>query len=875
MTLDNVDSRDALFLALAVLGWADEAALAAVLDTARDSGATFAALAHHPDVTADTGILTPTPDAAARALAELETADAPRYRALHERAVAHLAARLRDGDERAQASFETAFTRLANRLLTDDPVAFCELVDSVRHVAARPGRDADMRGFFQALALGLSGRPDDAVAAFNTLLAAPDLDEEVSGRALNARAYYNSVTGRLEDAQRDYRRCLALWRASSNRLREGITLLNLGILGYDLHQYADAETSLSHAIAAFTEVGSAQHIASAQNELGLVYRDQGHWDEALACFEAVATRRRADSALDSLGRALNNIGEVRLFQGRIEEAEGAFNDALAAMQTADFAVDARLNLGLARQVAGDLDGAQAAFQAALDTALAIGRRDILAEVYYRLGEVARRRGDDVAALERLGDAAGVIEATREPLQDEGLKISLLGRWQQVYEALVLQCLAMSRVDDAFAWSERARARAFADAVAAQRGATAESVAWGQVTVASVDEVRATLAPGVALLSYFTTGVMAREIPLLQALPAKSALREHLLTPARTLLFTVTRHAITAAVCPVDPNALAPTSARGNDPQRFLAPQVLRRLYSFLLAPTEAVLRSRRLFIVPHGPLHTMPFAAIPCPEGEPLAHAGGPRLAFIPSATVFVHHCRAAHTLRETSLACLAVGYNGPPEVSRLRHTEAEAEFVAHLTGGIAHTGPDAKRLLLGERAPDARWLHLACHGQFRPDAPLDSFLETGEGERVTALEILENWRLRAELVTLSACETGVSHILRGDEPLGLVRAFLYAGARAALVSLWPVEDLPTFLLMQRFYQALSTEDTSDPAEALRDAQEWLRTLPADAARGLARLASGDLAETSSGLEDMASSAFPFAEPRHWAAFIVVGGACG
>ena len=801
--------------------------------------------------------------------------DAPRYCALHERAVAYLADCLRAGDRRPQLAFGAALTRLANRLLTDDPVAFCTLVDNVRDVAIGPGRDADMLTFFQALAFGLEGRPDDAVAAFNILLAAPTLDEEVVGRALNARAYYNSITGRLEDAQRDYRACLALWRASGNRLREGITLLNLGILGYDLRQYGDAEVNLAEAITAFTEVGSAQHIASAQNELGLVYRDQGRWDDALACFEAVATRRRADGALDSLGRALNNIGEVRLFQGRLDEAERAFDASLAAMQTADFAVDARLNLGLVRQVGGDLDGAQAAFEKALDTARAVGRRDILAEVYYRLGDAARRRGDDEAGLHHLAEAARVIEATREPLQDEGLKISLLGRWQQVYEALVLQCLALDHVEDAFAWSERARARAFADAVAAQQGALSADAAWGTGAVASADEVRAALAEDVTLLSYFTTGVTAREIPLLQALPAKSVLREHLLTPARTLLFTVTRHAMTAAVCPVDPNALAPTSARGNDPQRFLAPQVLRRLYDFLLAPAAATLPSRRLFIVPHGPLHTMPFAAIPLPDGEPLVRADGARLAFMPSATIFVHHCRGARALPTPALPCLAVGYNGSPEVSQLRHTEAEAQFVAHLTGGVAHVGADAKAPLLAEAAPTARWLHFACHGQFRPDAPLESFLETGAGERLTALAVLQGWRLRADLVTLSACETGVSHILRGDEPLGLVRAFLYAGARAALVSLWPVEDLPTFLLMQRFYQALSAQRAPDPAEALRDAQDWLRTLSADAARNLARLASDSLPDTFNSLDKMDADSRPFAAPRHWAAFLIVGGACG
>ena len=155
-------------------------------------------------------------------------------------------------------------------------------------------------------------------------------------------------------------------------------------------------------------------------------------------------------------------------------------------------------------------------------------------------------------------------------------------------------------------------------------------------------------------------------------------------------------------------------------------------------------------------------------------------------------------------------------------------------------------------------------------EQPLQSYLETGQGERIAAHEIMESWHLQAELVTLSACQTGVSRVLRGDEPMGLIRAFLYAGAKAVLVTQWPVEDLATCLLMVRFYQELANKNSALSA-ALGSAQQWLRELTVSQARWA--LDALPVAVPASALfADLPADARPFAEPRHWAAFMVVQG---
>jgi CHAT domain-containing protein len=129
----------------------------------------------------------------------------------------------------------------------------------------------------------------------------------------------------------------------------------------------------------------------------------------------------------------------------------------------------------------------------------------------------------------------------------------------------------------------------------------------------------------------------------------------------------------------------------------------------------------------------------------------------------------------------------------------------------------------LRRHAPRADVLHLACHGQFRPDNPLFSALRLGDGW-LTVRDAYD-LDLTCGLATLSACETGVSAVAPGDELIGLARGFFSAGAPSVLVSLWNVDDDSTARLMGLFYCRLRAGDR--PAAALRYAQrELLRKQP-------------------------------------------------
>jgi len=101
-----------------------------------------------------------------------------------------------------------------------------------------------------------------------------------------------------------------------------------------------------------------------------------------------------------------------------------------------------------------------------------------------------------------------------------------------------------------------------------------------------------------------------------------------------------------------------------------------------------------------------------------------------------------------------------------------------------------------------ARLIHIASHALFRPDNPMFSSIQLHD----TELNFFDIYNLRtsAALVTLSGCGTGLSSVVAGDELLGLVRGFLYAGTTSVLISLWDVNDRTTSDLMRYFYGHLA-----------------------------------------------------------------------
>jgi CHAT domain-containing protein len=253
-------------------------------------------------------------------------------------------------------------------------------------------------------------------------------------------------------------------------------------------------------------------------------------------------------------------------------------------------------------------------------------------------------------------------------------------------------------------------------------------------------------------------------------------------------------------------------------------------------------------------------------------------VSYAPSATVFagLHGDRPA--AGEPSL--LAVGDPTDPGdgAAPLPGTRAEVAAVARLFAN--------PRVLLGADASEAnldqlaggdlgrfRYIHFATHGLLDDRRPLASALALAGGGRLTAERVLRTWKLQAELVTLSACNSGRGEYTGGDGYLGFAQAFFRAGARSTVVSLWPVDDRATALLMGRFYAALLGTPGVGKAEALAEARRWLRDLPAAEVAKFDRELPADVPRGTRREGDVptGSDAKPFAHPRYWSAFVLIG----
>ncbi|MFI6002103.1 CHAT domain-containing protein [Streptomyces sp. NPDC051366] len=238
-----------------------------------------------------------------------------------------------------------------------------------------------------------------------------------------------------------------------------------------------------------------------------------------------------------------------------------------------------------------------------------------------------------------------------------------------------------------------------------------------------------------------------------------------------------------------------------------------------------------LWFVGHDVLHLLPLHAAPLPGGEWLLDRNP--VCYAPSATV-MRHCR--RKVRGRGRGALVVGDPG----GDLPHAREEARAVGSVLGADPLIGAraDREKVLAHLEREDPALLHFACHGFFDAVDPLSSGigLAGGGDARLTVRDLL-TVRLHPDLVTLSACRTGLHRLAPGDELIGLSRALLYAGARAAVLTLWNVSDFSTRLLMARFYTALrtaadlpdSTAPTRSPAEALREAQLHVKSLTAQA----------------------------------------------
>jgi CHAT domain-containing protein len=243
-------------------------------------------------------------------------------------------------------------------------------------------------------------------------------------------------------------------------------------------------------------------------------------------------------------------------------------------------------------------------------------------------------------------------------------------------------------------------------------------------------------------------------------------------------------------------------------------RLAKSLYDLLLRPASPRLRTH-LTLVPHSPLHYLPFAALHDGQDWLLKKHS---VRMLPSAGV--EDLLASMPKQSGQNMLIFANPATGTSANDLPNAELEAQ-------AIARQYPDSRMLTraaaseraLRSKSTPYRYIHLATHGKFQSSAPLKSFLllaADDEYDGLLTVDEIYGLKLNADLVSLSACETGLGRGSAGDDVVGLVRGFFYSGARSLLASYWAVDDQATSELMQHFYANLKRMNKRD---ALRNAQ--------------------------------------------------------
>ena len=551
-------------------------------------------------------------------------------------------------------------------------------------------------------------------------------------------------------------------------------------------------------------------------------------------------------------------------------ALAAVEPVFADVHAAGWLLQTRWLMGVLARLEGRLEEARARLSATLAAAQAALIAPVAQRCVTELGLVALAAGNVVEAEQHFRAAVTQIEAMRAPLPAEEFQIGFIGDKLTPYLNLVRLCLAdgsPARRAEALDYVERSRARALIDRLGGQRETPAPRDEYEAALFAQLEQLRHELNWFYSQLGRPESGAGARSSTEVDALHqaarnhetaildltrqlqqrsgggsgsaqtfdlaqlqrdlgSDTALVEYFWLEEGALAFVVTGAALHVVELTCD-EAEVETALQqfhfqlgalrhaGAHLQRHM-PALIQRvqrplatLYDLLLAPLLGYLGDRRLVVAPQRSLHYVPFHALY--DGEHYLIETR-EVSAAPSATL-LHHCLAAPAppLRRALLL-------GLPDAYAPRVADEVAAIAPLFADTVTLLGEAATRTGLEQHAPAADLVHLACHGRFRGDSPFFSALHLADGW-MTVRDAYA-LRLRCGLVTLSACETGLSALMPGDELIGLARGFFLAGAPALVVSLWMVDDAATAELMTAFYRALLAG--LRPAAALRQAQSTL-----------------------------------------------------
>ena len=624
---------------------------------------------------------------------------------------------------------------------------------------------------------------------------------------------FDSAQARLRDAETVTSLSAegaALYEREAIKLR-GYQYCSHAVALAERGEFRQSVRAASKALHLGQEGGNDDLVAHSMRDLAIAYSYSGNLDLAEQ-YARDAFKHEAKDPQVIAGPAYKVLGDVAVRRGQLAEAIGHYEQA-SASSSDRFRPLVQISLANAYVTAGKAQEARALYEK-----ITVPQEPALRQTYRRgLGNlllaegktnealkyfseaadeaggvdaaynrlwaqegIARAQlalGDKAAARQAYVGAARSVEAVRARFRSEEFKAGLFGDVQTIFERAIGLSMDAGDVETAWVLSEQSRSRALLDIVRGRVATVADMPGPGQgTTLVSLDQVRGVLREGETIVEFHSLD-------------------------DRLVAWVVRKGGMTGIVIERPKAALA-ADVEDFRKSIFTRDRAVREkaaaLHRLLIAPLQLV-PGERLLIVPHGPLHYLPFQALHDGTAYLIErHA----IALSPSAGVAV---QLAQRGREASGELVAFGNPTIEKKYELPGSQREVETISVLfPDRRVFLQREASKVRFKETASEARVLHVAAHAEVDLVDPIFSrILLAGDDQGPGNLEAREVYDLdlkNVSLVTISACESGLGRIATGDEILGFTRSFLSAGSSGLIVSLWPVADESTELLMATFY---------------------------------------------------------------------------
>ena len=710
-----------------------------------------------------------------------------------------------------------------------------------------------------------------------------NITKELGDRAEEGYAYRNlgtchSSLGDFKTAIAYHERHLKIAKQLGDTSGEGAAYGNLGFSHQSLGDFKTAIDCQERHLKIAKELGDTFGEGKAYGILGCAFLSLGDVKRAIGYLERSLKIAKELGDKSGEGRAYGNLGcahdSLRNFKTAIDYHERSLEIA-KAMGDRPGEGGANGNLGIAHQRLGDLKTAVVYYERGLKIAKELGDKSgegkaygNLGQVQYLLGdlktgidyfkrnqEIAKELGDTLGegtacsnlgqSFELLGQFPVAIEYyqtgitffnnIRERLQlNDEWKISLRDQYQTAYAALWRLKLAEGSVTEALFSAEQGRAQGLKDLIELKYAFERRYAGPGTARIKTVNELLSDLPPNTIFIAFGKSELnfwvcqkgkcvelRKKQInsrdkvniffqAILQILQQEIGATDFLECEDRSLELAR------------DKRLIAKTSLQDDRQTQLLDlhSSALSTLYDMIIEPIQDLLLGSELIFVPEGSLCLAPFAAFQNPDFKYLCESFKIRVAPSLTSLKMIADCPVDYHHKSGTLLV------GDPltELPPLPCAREEVEMIGRMLDSTPLIGTQATKDEVLARLDSIALVHIAAHGN----------METGEIALASTKGVKKNIltmrdvlgvQMRARLVVLSCCHSAHGEI-KAEGVVGIARAFLGAGARSVLVSLWAIDDKATLEFMKNFYQHLvkgisASESLNQTMNCMRESEEF------------------------------------------------------